>query len=690
MSTAFNHRTGPSQRNLRAELAPGPEAPTARVFRLSPFIGYLLGGECNRNLRSQCSTSRLRCRETSGATRSWREDGACLRDCSDDNCPRASIPDAPNRLLRPAGSERSELRRSTSSEGGAVTRSQRVQMRITLRVLGRVSQDIIELSHGELLLVGRAPSPDALNIETDKRCRLRCFVVQSPNVSANHFLLDLTDGGLSIKDLRSRNGTWARIPSEAGVLLSGESVALSLGSPQVDPGADPGPEPPPWTAADDYPAAVSLAIEAWLAQRDMRARVRVVPGTQRPGAESLGRLPLATGQDIVVEPTRTMQDDWLDLFGRIERFVSKQNSMFVATEGFREEGLVLASPAMRDTVARVVQAAADGASNLLLLGRSGSGKEGLARCFHRHSRRPGPFVARNCAMFSRELMRSELFGAERGAFTGSTNRIVGAVERAHTGTLFLDELGELPSDLQPMLLRFLDRGEYEPIGRYGVPKFADVSLVCATNRDLRKTAVEGGFRLDLWFRLSVHVVAVPPLHERFEDIICYLRGRKFDDGRTLLDAFEDGALETLRQHSWDGNFRELINFATRAVPLARNRKLTIEQCEELLAEGAISPQRRASAPPTPVRDENPDWSGIWTKAAAAFAEDHGDVMPRSWDDVKDYIESYLKPLMFARLSGTEQLKSRSGLDLKEVSSRVDADRGTAAKQVQRYLDRFVK
>ncbi len=267
---------------------------------------------------------------------------------------------------------------------------------------------------------------------------------------------------------------------------------------------------------------------------------------------------------------------------------------------------------------------------------------------------------------------------------------MGAVERAHEGTLFLDEIGELPNDLQPTLLRFLDRGEYEPIGLYGQARFADVSLVCATNRDLRATSLNGDFRLDLWFRLSVHVVEVPPLSQRFEDVKCYLQSRTLDQDRSLFDAFDADSLALLRNHSWDGNFRELINFAVRVSIAARTGKLSVLQCESLLAEGALSPPRRPSRTPLPAGNEGMDWSGLWARAATAFAEDHNTKMPHSWDDVKDYIESYLKPLMFAHLSGTEHLSSRSELDLKAVSARLDADRGTALKQVQRYLDRFGK
>jgi DNA-binding NtrC family response regulator len=564
-------------------------------------------------------------------------------------------------------------------------------MHITIRVSGRNSVETLCLEDGERVLVGRAPDPSSLYAGGGDASHVRAVVVHSPNVSSNHLLLERRGEQLHVTDLASRNGTWAKLPPSSEVWLRGSHFACTLGANHTGGLADEGPEPAIWTSRANYVDGVTTAIDNWLQKRDMPARIRAVRSRTPPQRDYGGRIPLATDSDIVIEPLRTMQDEWIDAIACIERYVATQNALFNAEEELREDGMIVASPLMRATVARVVEAATRGAGSVLLLGPSGAGKEGLARCFHRNARRAGPFVARNCAMFNRELVRSELFGAEKGAFTGSTQRIVGAVAMAHEGTLFLDEIGDLSPDTQAMILRFLDRGEYEPLGLYGQTRTADVRLVCATNRDLRAAAVRGEFRLDLWFRLSVHVIEVPPLQRRFEDVIGFLRGRLLEDGRSLLDSLRDDSLALLRAHSWDGNFRELINFAQRLVPIARQGVVTREQCESLLSEGALVPVGRASRPHHQgAQTDARDWSSLWERAASAFAEDHAQATPKTWDDVKDYIESYLKPLLFAHLSGSEELRSKSELDLRTIAQRVDADRGTAVKQITRYLERFAR
>src|SRR4051812_15596389 len=179
-----------------------------------------------------------------------------------------------------------------------------MRMRVTLRVSGRSDQESLLLLDGQSLLVGRTPDPSALRLAADQLARLRCLAVQSPNVSANHFLLERADNRLRVHDLSSRNGTWARVTSESEVWLAGDNVALSLGSPHAGSVVDDGPEPASWTGADDYAAGISLAIEAWLSRRDMPARIRVVPTRSGTETELFGRIPLPTGHDILAEPVR--------------------------------------------------------------------------------------------------------------------------------------------------------------------------------------------------------------------------------------------------------------------------------------------------------------------------------------------------------------------------------------------------
>jgi DNA-binding NtrC family response regulator len=356
------------------------------------------------------------------------------------------------------------------------------------------------------------------------------------------------------------------------------------------------------------------------------------------------------------------------------------------------EGMILASLAIRTAHRHVVDAAQAEAPTLLLTGPSGAGKEMLAEVFHRHSRGSGPFVAVNCSLFSKELLRSELFGAEPGSFTGASRRITGAVERAQGGTLFLDEIGDLPSEIQPMLLRFLDRREYENLGHYGKVQRADVRVVAATNVDLREATRESKFRADLWYRLSVHVVEVPPLCRRLDDLIAYLKSATTNDGTcSVYDALSPSALEMLRAHPWDGNFRELTNFRQRLPKDAGPASIDAATCRRALEMGSLRPLQKSSTPATHTKGTDANWVELTTRAIRAFIEDYGRE-PSNWDDQKEWNEKYLKPLIFHELSGAAPAIPPDTEALSALASRsatsVQADRGTALKQLSRYFQRF--
>jgi DNA-binding NtrC family response regulator len=229
-------------------------------------------------------------------------------------------------------------------------------------------------------------------------------------------------------------------------------------------------------------------------------------------------------------------------------------------------------------------------STVLLLGETGTGKELIARAIHSRSRRRDRVIVKlNCAALPRELVESELFGHEKGAFTGATQQRQGRFELADGGTLFLDEVGELPLEAQAKLLRVLQEQEFERVG--GTKKLhTDVRLIAATNRDLRQQVEAGTFRSDLYYRLNVFPLALPPLRERREDIPKLLRHFIRRAARRLgkrLDDASPACLEQVLAYDWPGNIRELENFVERAAILAEGPLL--EFCAPYAAPGSLPP-----------------------------------------------------------------------------------------------------
>src|ERR1700734_1316545 len=250
--------------------------------------------------------------------------------------------------------------------------------------------------------------------------------------------------------------------------------------------------------------------------------------------------------------------------------------------------LIGRSPAMQDiyrSLARLMQTDL----TVMITGESGTGKELVARALHDYGKRKtGPFVAINMAAIPRDLIESELFGHEKGAFTGANTRSAGRFEQAEGGTLFLDEIGDMPMEAQTRLLRVLQQGEYTTVGGR-TPIKADVRIIAATNKDLRQLIQQGLFREDLFFRLNVVPLRLPPLRERTEDIADLIRHFFTVVEREGLPPkqIDQAALDRLKKHRWPGNVRELENLARRLAALYPQEMITTAVIESELSQPTL-------------------------------------------------------------------------------------------------------
>ena len=253
---------------------------------------------------------------------------------------------------------------------------------------------------------------------------------------------------------------------------------------------------------------------------------------------------------------------------------------------------------------------------VMISGESGTGKELVARALHDYGkRRSGPFVAINMAAIPRDLIESELFGHEKGAFTGANTRSAGRFEQAEGGTLFLDEIGDMPMEAQTRLLRVLQQGEYTTVGGR-TPIKTDVRIIAATNKDLRILIQQGLFREDLFFRLNVVPLRLPPLRERIEDIPDLIRHFFAQAEREGLPPkqIDQAALDRLKRYRWPGNVRELENLARRLAALYPQETITAAVIDAELAQPAAR-QRRGAA--RPRRRCRPRSSATWRAISRA-------------------------------------------------------------------------
>ena len=308
-----------------------------------------------------------------------------------------------------------------------------------------------------------------------------------------------------------------------------------------------------------------------------------------------------------------------------------------------ESALIGRSPAMQD-IYRALARLMGSDLTVMITGESGTGKELVARALHEFgNRKEGPFVAINMAAIPRELIESELFGHEKGAFTGATQRGVGSFRQAQHGTLFLDEIGDMPLDAQTRLLRVLQDGEYTTVGGR-MPIRADVRIIAATHRDLPELIRQGLFREDLFYRLNVVPMRIPPLRERTSDIpelVRHFLDQAAPDGLPGKQ-MDEAAMTRLRQHRWPGNVRELENMIRRIAAL---------YSEDIISGEIVAAELEESR--GTARDGNGEGLGAAVERhLAQFFDAHKDSLPAS-GVYERVIREVERPLITLALSATQ-------------------------------------
>ena len=313
------------------------------------------------------------------------------------------------------------------------------------------------------------------------------------------------------------------------------------------------------------------------------------------------------------------------------------------------EGMVGLSPAMQ-RVFELIERLAPTDAPILLTGESGTGKEQIARALHRRSlRAEGPFVALNCAALPVHLLESELFGHEKGAFTGASERRLGLLRQAHHGTLFLDEIGDMAIDLQPKLLRVLQEGRVRPLGSDS-EHVVDVRVISASNRDLHAAIRGQHFRSDLFFRLAVMRIDVPPLRERGSDVLLLAEHfvELFADRRGLAvtPQIYPGAEIALRGYNWPGNVRELRNWMEHAVALCDDGRISVAHLPRPLERSTES-----------------------TPASSAFVEQEPAV-PEEFEPLANVERRYIQRVLDAVHGNKTRAAKILGIDRKTLLARL--------------------
>jgi two-component system nitrogen regulation response regulator NtrX len=338
----------------------------------------------------------------------------------------------------------------------------------------------------------------------------------------------------------------------------------------------------------------------------LRERVPDVPVVMMSGRAGLSDAVRATklGAFTFLEKPLTPEGVLLALASALElRQARRETRTLRADLGLASE-MIGNSPALR-RVREMIEKVAPSDARVLITGESGTGKELVAAAIHAGgSRKDRPFVRVNCAAIPRDLVESEMFGHERGAFTGATDRRIGRFELADRGTLLLDEVGDLGAEAQAKLLRAIESGEIERVG-VSKPIRVDVRIVSATNKDLTRAVADGTFREDLYFRLNVIPLAIPPLRERPDDIPALVRHfSQVHRGRTgqPLTSWSTNAVDALARYRWPGNVRELANIVERLAILHPGREVTSDEIREVLPSAPTRLAQPAALPNATVLD----------------------------------------------------------------------------------------
>ena len=570
--------------------------------------------------------------------------------------------------------------------------------RLCIRCFDLKEPIYLNVRPGEALLLGRTPEPSRVPILQAEELlgyRITPVTLRSACVSGNHAVLLCSSEGMRIWDLGSRNGSWLRLTPKREVAVPTQGdIELELAAvAQRDP-LNVGPTDADWSRQSEFANAVTRALRSWLMLLELPVEIKQSQLSNEEASTDSFLLADGTLLRLLNKQATTHEMTLLPAVERIREYVNEQNTRYEQLAG-QEEGLIAASRLIREALRQLADAAAR-SQRVIILGPTGSGKERMARAYHRYSRQHvGPFATLNCALLKGDLLYAQLFGAKKGSFTGAISDVIGVIESAHRGTLFLDELADMSAEVQAALLRFLDsHGEYRALGDPRT-RHANVQVVCATNVPLDDPELRHGrFRDDLWYRLAVKVVNIAPLCERPEDVLGYLHSQRLHATQTsVMSALTSEAVEVLLADPWPGNFRDLEHFVERLPAGARPQSVDATACRSLLKEGRG--QRRSgrhlsySDPVTPKPGGPVDLLDVTARAATAFMVDNNG-SPQNWGQLQEFIDKFLKPVFIAQtanLGDVEEVGKNVNLSL--LARKLNIADGTTVKMhLNRYIERF--